>query len=152
MPFDYWRRPSPLEERTRAWQAIAVQVPDPPSDLAPILEWFNPRLTHAIVRWVLRDALDELMDGQRTGRWAYQHLSKTEKAHLGTAVEVNLTREFGFADGVHLDWQIAGLDVDCKFSKDLGKWEIPIEMYLCDAHGELQGEGRLARPFEVAQR
>lgn len=132
---------SPMEERTRAWQAIAAQVSDPPSDLAPIVDWFNHEAhTRDRFRWVLRDTLDELMDGQRTGRWAYQHLSKTEKTHLGTAVEVNLTREFGFADGVHLDWQIAGLDVDCKFSKDLGKWEIPMEMYLCDAHADLQGK------------
>lgn len=49
-----------------------------------------------------------------------------------------MTRELGFADGVHLDWEIASIDVDCKFSKDLGKWEIRMEMHLCDAHGKLQ--------------
>ncbi|MDT0180215.1 NaeI family type II restriction endonuclease [Microbacterium sp. ARD31] len=132
---------SAMEERTRAWREIAAQTASPPAELAPIVDWFT-REEHARdrFRWVLRDTLDELMDGQRTGRWAYQHLSKTEKTHLGTAVEVNLTREFDFADGAHLDWKIAGLDIDCKFSKDLGKWEIPMEMYLCDAHGDLQGK------------
>lgn len=132
---------SPMEERTRAWRDVAVPAADPPTALASVVDWFDREEdARDRFRWVLRDTLDELMDGQRTGRWAYQHLSKTEKTHLGTAVEVNLTREFAFADGTHLDWKIAGLDVDCKFSKDLGKWEIPMEMYLCDAHGELQGK------------
>ena len=45
---------------------------------------------------------------------------------------MNLTKEFEFANGDDLDWQIAGRDVDCKFSKDLGGWEIPMEMYRCD--------------------
>jgi hypothetical protein len=83
--------------------------------------------------------VDELLDGQRTGRWAYQHLSKTEKTYLGTAVEINLTKEFNFQSGIDLDWNISGLDIDCKFSKDLGSWEIPMEMYLCDDHEGRQG-------------
>ncbi len=59
---------------------------------------------------------------------------------MGTAVEVNLTKEFEFANGDDLDWKVAGLDVDCKFSKDLGGWEIPMEMYLCEDHGARQGK------------
>ncbi len=58
----------------------------------------------------------------------------------GTAVEVNLTKEFEFPNGEHLDWRIAGIDIDCKFSKDLGGWEIPMEMYLCVDHGGRQGK------------
>lgn len=112
-----------------------------PAELAPIVEWFDAEDdARERLRWALRDSLDELLDGQRTGRWAYQHLSKTEKTHLGTVVEVNLTKEFEFANGDHLDWQIAGRDIDCKFSKDLGGWEIPMEMYLCADHGERQGK------------
>ena len=130
-----------MESRTQAWREVGNKNPNPPVDLEPVVEWFNQEpFSRERFRWALRDALDELMDGQRTGRWAYQHLSKTEKAHLGTAIEVNLTREFRFLDGTHLDWQIAGLDIDCKFSKDLGKWEIPMEMYLCDEHEDRQGK------------
>ncbi|MGH3726505.1 MAG: NaeI family type II restriction endonuclease [Mycobacterium sp.] len=112
-----------------------------PAELAPLVEWFDAEPDcRERLRWALRDSLDELLDGQRTGRWAYHHLSKTEKTHLGTVVEVNLTKEFEFANGVHLDWQIAGCDIDCKFSKDLGKWEIPMEMYLCADHDDRQGK------------
>jgi hypothetical protein len=38
-----------------------------------------------------------------------------------------------------LDWRIAGSDLDCKFSKDLGGWEIPMEMYVCADHGQQSG-------------
>ncbi|MFE3583399.1 NaeI family type II restriction endonuclease [Streptomyces vinaceus] len=124
----------------REWRigsGLAQHVPD---DLAPFVEWFyNKPEARERFRWVLRDSLDELLDGQRTGRWAYQHLTKTEKTYLGTAVEVNLTREFEIAEGERLDWSIADVDIDCKFSKDLGGWEIPMEMYLCADHGDRGG-------------
>ncbi|MEU9236852.1 NaeI family type II restriction endonuclease [Streptomyces subrutilus] len=124
----------------REWRiqpGLAQHVPD---DLAPFVEWFdNEPEARERFRWALRDSLDELLDGQRTGRWAYQHLTKTEKTYLGTAVEVNLTREFAIDEGSDLDWSIAGLDIDCKFSKDLGGWEIPMEMYRCADHGERGG-------------
>ncbi len=119
------------------------QAPDAavPEELAPFVEWFeNEPDARERFRWALRDSLDELLDGQRTGRWAYQQLSKTEKTYLGTAVEVNLTKEFGIGNGAHLDWSIAGVDIDCKFSKDLGGWEIPMEMYLCADHEGRSGK------------
>ena len=43
---------------------------------------------------VLRDTLDQLYDGQHTGRWNYDQLHKTEKTHMGTLVEINLHRRF----------------------------------------------------------
>ena len=125
----------------KAWSMAARNTQMAPPELKPIIDWFYAADDiRDRFRWALRDSLDELLDGQRTGRWAYQHLSKTEKTYLGTAVEVNLTKEFEIDGGVDLDWRIAGIDVDCKFSKDLGGWEIPMEMYLCDAHGDLQGK------------
>ena len=81
---------------------------------------------------VLRETLDQLYDGQRTGRYRLDQLHKTEKTHCGTIVEINLHREFNFADGNELDYKIEGHEVDCKYSKDLGKWMIPPE-----AHGKL---------------
>lgn len=136
--------PVPTQPMGRVPVAFAPQPrreQNRPGELTPILEWFDGEPdARERMRWALRDSLDELLDGQRTGRWAYQHLSKTEKTYLGTAVEVNLTKEFEFENGVDLDWQIAGQDVDCKFSKDLGGWEIPMEMYRCADHGARQGK------------
>lgn len=79
--------------------------------------------------YAIREALDQIYDGQRTGRWDYTQLLKTEKTHVGTLVEIWLQREFGFVDGDELDYQIAGVDVDCKWSLNLYDWEIPQEMY-----------------------
>lgn len=79
------------------------------------------------VATVLRDTLDQLYDGQHTGRWNYDQLHKTEKTHMGTLVEINLHRRFGFGDGDATDYRIAGIEVDCKYSMTYGGWELPPE-------------------------
>lgn len=80
------------------------------------------------VATVLRDTLDQLYDGQHTGRWNFSQLHKTEKTHMGTLVEINLHREFKFADGKDMDYLIAGVDVDCKYSMGLYGWMLPPEV------------------------
>lgn len=69
------------------------------------------------------------MDGQHTGRFRWVELHKTEKTHAGTLIEINLAREFDFADGSAMDFSIAQVDVDCKFSQTMGGWEIPPEAW-----------------------
>src|SRR5437899_2367798 len=66
---------------------------------------------------VIRETLDQLYDGQRTGRYRWDQLHKTEKTHCGTLIEMNLVRKFNFPDGDDLDYRIAGADVDCKYSQ-----------------------------------
>ncbi len=83
--------------------------------------------TGAQVARVLRDTLDQIYDGQHTGRWDYNQLHKTEKTHVGTLVEINLHRQFGFMDGTTTDYRIAGVEVDCKYSMNYGGWELPPE-------------------------
>lgn len=77
---------------------------------------------------VLRDTLDQLYDGQHTGRWNFSQLHKTEKTHMGTLVEINLHREFSFADGDATDYRIAGVEIDCKYSMTYGGWTLPPEV------------------------
>ncbi|MFD4434260.1 NaeI family type II restriction endonuclease [Nocardia sp. NPDC058497] len=77
---------------------------------------------------VIRDTLDQLYDGQRTGRWNFDQLYKTEKTHMGTLVEINLQRCFEFADGDATDYRIAGVEVDCKYSMKFGEWTLPPEV------------------------
>src|ERR1700739_3012661 len=81
----------------------------------------------------VRDPVDQLYDGQHTGRWKYDQLHKTEKPHMGTLVEINLHRQFAFADGDATDYRIAGIEVDCKYSMTYGGWELPPEAigHLC---------------------
>lgn len=82
---------------------------------------------------VLRNTFDQLYDGQRTGRYRWDQLFKTEKTHCGTLVEINLQREFRFEDGTAMDFRIAGTEVDCKYSQSLSGWMIPPEAsgHLC---------------------
>ncbi|WP_328925901.1 NaeI family type II restriction endonuclease [Streptomyces sp. NBC_00190] len=82
---------------------------------------------------VLRDTIDQLLNGEVTGRFDWKTLFKTEKTHAGTLVEINLQRAFKFDDGVEMDYRIAGVDVDCKYSQAFGGWMIPPEAmgHLC---------------------
>jgi Restriction endonuclease NaeI len=103
-----------------------------PEDTDPQLSAVESELrrldpTGEAVADVLRDTFDQLYDGQHSGRWAYEQLRKTEKTHMGTLVEINLHRRFGFGDGDVTDYRIAGAEVDCKYSMTYGGWELPPE-------------------------
>lgn len=78
---------------------------------------------------LMRRTLDQLYDGQRTGRYSWAQLHKTERTHFGTLFEINLRREFEDAidEGERLDYKISGIDVDCKFSQRMFAWMIPPE-------------------------
>ncbi|MFE9440990.1 NaeI family type II restriction endonuclease [Streptomyces sp. NPDC006602] len=82
---------------------------------------------------VLRNTIDQLLNGENTGRYAWESLYKTERTHAGTLVEINLQREFKFSDGAAMDYRIAGIEVDCKYSQSFGGWMIPPEArgHLC---------------------
>lgn len=78
---------------------------------------------------VFRETFDQLYDGQRTGRYKWDQLFKTEKTHFGTLIEINLQREFEFNDGDLLDYSVAGIEVDCKYSFRDGGWMLPPESW-----------------------
>lgn len=77
---------------------------------------------------VFRATFDQLYDGQHTGRYSVDQLFKTEKTHFGTLIEINLQREFRLPDGDLLDFNIVGLEVDCKYSHS-GAWMLPMESF-----------------------
>lgn len=81
----------------------------------------------------LRNTIDQLLDGEHTGRWDWLTLHKTEKTHMGTLVEIELHKEFEFEDGASMDYRITGVEVDCKFSQSVGGWMLPPESlgHLC---------------------
>lgn len=101
-------------------------VDDPPLDaVEQAIRGLDPHGTR--IAAALRTTFDMLLDGQHTGRFRWEQLSKTEKTHCGSLVEINLQREFDLPGGAALDYEIAGVDVDCKYSQDLWKWMIPPE-------------------------
>ncbi|MEU5387207.1 NaeI family type II restriction endonuclease [Kitasatospora cineracea] len=113
---------------------------------------------------VLRSTIDQLLDGERTGRFDWKTLHKTEKTHAGTLVEINLQHAFKFAShaddsDIHMDYLIEGVEVDCKFSQRPYGWMIPPEALdeLClvvwaDDHKSRWGAGLLrARRSSLAE-
>ncbi|MFE7802525.1 NaeI family type II restriction endonuclease [Nocardia sp. NPDC057440] len=81
---------------------------------------------------VLRRALDFPLDGSHTGRFRWDQLSKTEKTTLGTRVEIELRRAFGFDPGGQLDFKFNDIEFDCRYAMSAGRWSIPPE-----AHGKI---------------
>jgi Restriction endonuclease NaeI len=81
---------------------------------------------HQVVVTELRRALDEVIDGPRTGRYSIDQLEKTEKTYIGTKVEILLRHALELQRGAKLDNLIAGTEVDTKFSIS-SQWMIPKE-------------------------
>ncbi len=84
---------------------------------------------------VFRRTFDSLYDGQHTGRYRWDQLTKTEKTHYGSLFEINLRREFDdVIDDVPnedsaLDYRVLGHDIDCKFSQRVNGWMLPPECF-----------------------
>lgn len=104
-------------------------VPD--AKLEKIAEWFRnyfggaANLENAFRR-MIRQGLDEVIDGPRTHRYCVQQLEKTEKTYIGTKIEILIRAELGHSRGELLDLSIDGEEVDVKFT--VGKnWMIPLE-------------------------
>ncbi|MFJ4686065.1 NaeI family type II restriction endonuclease [Streptomyces sp. NPDC088789] len=125
----------PFDEDIQAAARIAQQglMPDDPQliEVCERIRLLDP--SGKRFASVLRDTIDQLLNGEVTGRYDWKTLYKTEKTHAGTLVEINLQREFKFDDGIAMDYQIAGVDVDCKYSQNFGGWMIPPEAmgHLC---------------------
>ncbi len=64
---------------------------------------------------VIRGAVDDVFRGGRTGRYSIDQLTRQEKAHIGTQVEIALIQEFFRVEGTKLDTQIGGIEVDVKY-------------------------------------
>ena len=79
-------------------------------------------------RDILRQGLDEVIDGGRTGRWCVEELAKTEKTYIGTKVEILLGSALDVPRGDVLDYKIAGEEVDAKMTVGTD-WMIPAEAF-----------------------
>lgn len=74
----------------------------------------------------IRQAVDEVIDGPRTGRYRYEELESQEKAYIGTRIEIVVRTEFRLEREGKLDTVIAGHAVDFKWSAR-SSWMIPRE-------------------------
>ncbi|MER8031805.1 NaeI family type II restriction endonuclease [Streptomyces bauhiniae] len=101
-------------------------------DLEKVRKWFlNQKDCGQRFGAVIRKSMDEVLDGQRTGRYDLYRtgkgrVEKTEKTYLGTKVEIVARDEFDLGYGESMDYSISGIEVDAKWT--IGKtWTIPKE-------------------------
>lgn len=114
--------------------SLASPVGPPPHGADPALDqveawWIVQKRAAERVGDVLRRSFDEVLDGQRTGRFLYEELANTEKTYVGTKVEILLRDEFDLPRGPapkRLDFGIGGHGVDCKYTQSTS-WMIPME-------------------------
>lgn len=83
----------------------------------------------AIFGECIRTALDEVIDTARTGRWDLKQCGDQEKAYVGVKVENVIRGRFELPPARRKmpDYEIDGVDVDCKWSKNMWGWSIPTE-------------------------
>jgi len=74
---------------------------------------------------VIADAGAYLLDGERTGRFAWDELSKTEKSVLAPTVSRLMQSTFSFKDGRDALFALEGIDFDVNFSRVRGRWMFP---------------------------
>jgi hypothetical protein len=98
--------------------------------LVRVVEWFEGQ-SDTVARFgsAIRQSFDEVFDGQRTGRYRLDQLSKVEKSYIGTKIEIVVQDEFGLERGRRMDYLIVGEEVDAKWSMHSGGWMIPTEAF-----------------------
>lgn len=101
--------------------------PDP--GLETVVTWLTDRAGDdpaAYFGRIIRQSIDEVLDGPRTGRWSFDQLEKTEKTYVGTKLEIVLRTVLGLQHAGLMDLEIEGEPVDIKWAMASG-WQIPRE-------------------------
>lgn len=80
------------------------------------------------VGFLLRECFDRVINTPKTGRRLIEELYAPEKTYIGTCVENELQYFLRLRRGTELDFQLAGVDVDLKFSI-ADSWMIPPEAF-----------------------
>jgi len=96
--------------------------------LDEVERWFRAQSDHLeeLFGEAIRQAIDEVLDGARTGRFLVSDLETTEKTYIGTKIEIVVRSALGLQREGPLDTLVAGHTVDIKWSATQG-WMIPTE-------------------------
>ncbi|MEV8289460.1 NaeI family type II restriction endonuclease [Streptomyces niveus] len=79
------------------------------------------------MRSMIDGAGQHLLDPAYTSRYLWSQLTKAEKTSFGTTLHQRMQHEFSLPDGRHLDFVVAGHEVDLKFSL-ASNWMFPPEL------------------------
>lgn len=98
-------------------------------ELERVFRWFRQQDRLQRVQQAVRQALDEVIATSRTRRWNLDQCNSQEKAYVGVNLE-NILRgvlELPPHKPRRPDFEIAGVEVDCKWSRSFNGWMIPRE-------------------------
>ncbi|WP_433699177.1 NaeI family type II restriction endonuclease [Nocardiopsis sp. CA-288880] len=108
-------------------------TPEHDAGIEDVYNWFLDQKNYKErFAQVFRKSIDEVLDGQRTGRYDLYikkgegRVEKTEKTYLGTKVEIVARVEFDLGYGHTMDYSINDHQVDAKFTMG-STWTIPKE-------------------------
>lgn len=121
---------------------------DRDDELESVVAWLESKAsttggTERFFGAVVRQTLDEVLDGPRTGRWDFDQLEKTEKTYVGTKLEIIVRSALELERAFPMDLEIEGVPVDIKWSMQ-SVWQIPREAvgHVCLCVGGLAGMTR----------
>ncbi|WP_406727850.1 NaeI family type II restriction endonuclease [Streptomyces sp. GD-15H] len=113
-------------EANRLGRAILAAHEDDP-ELALAIYFFTPSVIPRMGA-IIRKATDEIIATSRTRRWTLDQCNDQEKGYLGVNIENIVRDEYQLNEGsVGMDFDVRGVDVDCKWSRNFGGWQIPPE-------------------------
>jgi Restriction endonuclease NaeI len=120
------RTPSNPERPTRPTQPISidganqVDAADPAvRRVADAVHSIDP--TGNLLGLTFRQAIDEVLDGPHTGRYAWAQLTKLEKGYFGTKAEMMLGNALGLTKTEGVGYSIEGLEVETRVTVS-GRW------------------------------
>ncbi|MEU7943031.1 NaeI family type II restriction endonuclease [Microbispora bryophytorum] len=117
---------------SRKYNSALQSLPGPPPreedpELDIAFDFFAPDVTTKMGE-IIRQATDEVIATARTRRWTLDQCNDQEKGYLGVNIENIIRGEYNLDEGVAgMDFDVQSVDVDCKWSRNFGGWQIPPE-------------------------
>ncbi|MFF2726409.1 NaeI family type II restriction endonuclease [Streptomyces sp. NPDC058008] len=104
--------------------------PDDDAELQAVLSWLNSHPTAHLYTEAIRNSIDYVLDGGRTGRFDLKSpdVHPGERASVGAKLEYEVLRVFSLPKTKPLDTLIAGAPVDIKATIG-NNWSIPTEAH-----------------------
>lgn len=104
--------------------------PEDDIELQSVLTWFNERPVGPLYTEAIRNSIDYVLDGGRTGRFDLQSsdVHPGERASVGAKLEYEVLRVFNLPKVRPLDTLVAGAPIDIKATVG-DNWAIPSEAH-----------------------
>lgn len=96
-------------------------------ELDSVFDFFESDVTR-VMGDIIRRGTDEVIATARTRRWTLDQCNDQEKGYLGVNIENLVRNAYQLREGsAGADFSVHDVDVDCKWSRNFGGWQIPPE-------------------------